>query len=97
MYYSRFLSPDVGFSYEVFCWQETKTWYIAYMTTATKNQSGLNVEMKAFIVQSIHEALTDPDLGFDLTESFKRKLLAAKRSKKPAISLAEVRRKLHLN
>ncbi len=62
------------------------------MITATRPQK-LTLDIKAHIMESIYEALNDTDRGLELTDEFKKRLQASKRSKASRISFAEIKRK----
>lgn len=64
------------------------------MATATKKFKHITPELKAFIVESVHTVLTDPDFGLELTDKFKRRLRSIKSKRQKYLSHAEVARKL---
>ena len=49
--------------------------------------------LRAAIAVSVHEVLSDPDFGMELTTYAKKRLRAAMKDKKPGIPLSEIRRK----
>lgn len=50
-------------------------------------------QFKTFVVQTVHEVLTDPDFGLELKESVKKRLRRARVSRGRTISLLEIKRR----
>lgn len=60
------------------------------MATTAKKYKHIDFELKAYIVEAIHDVLKDPDFGLELTEQAKRRLRAAKNKTQKYYSHAEV-------
>jgi hypothetical protein len=64
------------------------------MATKELKHKAISPEIKAYIAETVYEALHDPDFGLELTEYAKKRLRAAlKNSNKKGISLQEAREK----
>lgn len=59
----------------------TSTKYYINMNTITAIKKNFNTEIKPLIMRAIHEVLSDPDFGLELTERAKRRLRKARISR----------------
>lgn len=65
------------------------------MNTASIGASKIGVQLRAYIAESVREALADPDFGLELTDEMKRRLRASqKSSRRTYVSLATIRKRL---
>jgi len=65
------------------------------MNTASIGLGKVSAQMRACVAESVHEVLSDPDFGLELTEEAKRRLRAARKtSRRSYISLATLRKRL---
>ena len=66
------------------------------MATKELKNKHISPELKAYIAETVYEALHDPDFGLELTNYAKKRLeVAVKNSNKKGISLQEAREKYY--
>lgn len=68
--------------------------YIQNMPTTTISKK-LTPQIKTFILRAIHEILSDPDFGLELSEKAKKRLRQAASSKQKTISFSEIKKKYY--
>ena len=69
------------------------SWYYPNMNSAIAKKNKLSSATQNLIVRAVHEVLSDPDFGLELTDRAKRRLLLTKEFKGKGVSFSEIKKK----